>query len=122
VFFAGGNADSVTSGKKGRPGVGWFIQAYHVLTRAMRKRIQRLYIVHERKWVRVLVEVFSSIASPKFRKKIVHGTSYFAELRRDTEALIFTDSFYSDTVGAAHRHQELTCTTVSVSERSRCLA
>jgi len=75
VFFAGGNADSVTGGKKGHPGVGWFIQAYHVLTRAMRKRIQKLYIVHERKWVRMLVEVFSTIASPKFRRKIVHASS-----------------------------------------------
>ncbi|KIW05355.1 uncharacterized protein PV09_03871 [Verruconis gallopava] len=75
VFFAGGSADSATSGKKGYPGVGWVIQAYHVLSRAMRKRIQRLYIVHERKWVRMLVEVFSTIASPKFRKKIVHAAT-----------------------------------------------
>lgn len=75
VVFAGGNADSATSGRKGHPGVGWFIQAYHVLTRAMRKRIQKLYIVHERRWVRVLSEVFSTIASPKFRRKIVHASS-----------------------------------------------
>jgi Divergent CRAL/TRIO domain len=43
------------------------------LTRAMRKRLQKLYIVHERAWVRFLVEMFSTIVSPKFRKKIIHG-------------------------------------------------
>ena len=73
VFFAGGGANGATAVRKGRPGWGWFLQAYHVLTRATRKRLQSLYIVHERKWVRVLVEMFSTVVSPKFRKKIVHG-------------------------------------------------
>lgn len=73
IFFAGGSAEGATSTKKNRPGWGWFVQAYHVLSRAMRKRIQRLYIVHERRWVRMLVEAFSTVASPKFRRKIVHG-------------------------------------------------
>lgn len=73
IFFAGGSADGATSTKKNRPNWGWFVQAYHVLSRAMRKRIKRLYIVHERRWVRMLVEAFSTVASPKFRRKIVHG-------------------------------------------------
>lgn len=73
IFFAGGNLDAATATKKNRPGWGWFIQAYHVLSRAMRKRLQKLYIVHERSWVRILVEMFSTIVSPKFRRKIVHG-------------------------------------------------
>lgn len=73
VFLAGGNPESATSQRKSRPGWGWFVQAYHVLSRAMRKRLQKLYIVHERSWVRVLVEMFSTIVSPKFRRKIVHG-------------------------------------------------
>lgn len=73
IFFAGGDAERAAGSKKNRPGWGWFIQAYHVLSRAMRKRLQRLYIVHERSWVRILVEMFSSIVSPKFRRKIVHG-------------------------------------------------
>ncbi|KAI9876071.1 MAG: hypothetical protein M1830_007412, partial [Pleopsidium flavum] len=72
VFFAGGGGDGVTAIKKGRPGLGWFLQAYHLLTRATRKRLQKLYIVHEKSWIRVLVEMFSTIVSPKFRKKIVH--------------------------------------------------
>ena len=75
VFFAGGNGDGVTAIKRGRPGLGWFVQAYHLLTRATRKRLQKLYIVHERSWIRMLVEMFSTIVSPKFRKKIVHGES-----------------------------------------------
>lgn len=73
IFFAGGNPESSSSLKKDRPGWGWFIQAYHVLSRAMRKRIQKLYIVHERTWVRILVEMFSTIVSSKFRKKIEHS-------------------------------------------------
>lgn len=74
VFFAGGGGgDEATQTKKSRPGWGWFLQAYHVLTRATRKRLQKLYIVHEKKWIKVLVETFASIVSPKFRKKIIHG-------------------------------------------------
>ena len=73
VFFAGGG-EGAAAKKSGRPSWAWFIQAYNVLSRAMRKRIQRLYIVHEKSWVRVLVEMFSTVVSPKFRKKVVHGT------------------------------------------------
>ena len=72
VFFAGDSDGSATS-KRNRPGWGWFLQAYHVLSRAMRKRLQRLYIVHEKAWVRILTEIFSTIVSPKFRRKIIHG-------------------------------------------------
>lgn len=72
VFFAGDSDGSATT-RKNRPGWGWFLQAYHVLTRAMRKRLQKLYIVHEKAWVRILTEVFSTIVSPKFRRKIIHG-------------------------------------------------
>lgn len=74
IFFAGDSDGSATT-KKHRPGWNWFLQAYYVLTRAMRKRLQKLYIVHEKSWVRILVEIFSTIASPKFRRKITHGMS-----------------------------------------------
>lgn len=74
VFFAGGGS-SGNGSRKGRPGAGWFLQAYHKLTRVVRKRLQKLYVVHERNWIRVLVEVFSTIVSPKFRRKIVHRES-----------------------------------------------
>jgi Rho GTPase-activating protein 1 len=71
VFFAG-DGDTGATTKKHRPGWGWFLQAYHVLSRAMRKRLQKLYIVHEKAWVRILTEIFSTIVSPKFRRKIYH--------------------------------------------------
>ena len=72
IFFAGGQPEGATSEKKQGPGMGWYLQAYHVLSRATRKKLQRLYIVHPRTWVRVLVGVFGTIVSPKFRRKIVH--------------------------------------------------
>ncbi|TKX18615.1 divergent CRAL/TRIO domain-containing protein [Elsinoe australis] len=72
VFFAGGQPESVTGEKKSGPGIAWFIQVYQVLGRALRKRLQKIYIVHERSWVRVLTEVFGTIVSPKFKKKVVH--------------------------------------------------
>lgn len=74
VFFAGDGEGSAASRKR-MPGWGWFLQAYHVLSRAMRKRLQKLYIVHEKAWVRILTEIFSTIVSPKFRRKIYHGMS-----------------------------------------------
>ncbi len=73
VFFAGGGSNGATAKKKGRPGWGWLLQAYNLLTRATRKRLQKLYIVHEKNWIRVLFEMFSTAVSPKFRKKVVHG-------------------------------------------------
>lgn len=72
VFFAGGQPESATGDKKSGPGVGWYIQVYQVLSRALRKRLQKIWIVHERSWVRVLTEVLGTIASPKFKKKVVH--------------------------------------------------
>nr|POE82257.1 rho gtpase-activating protein 1 [Quercus suber] len=72
VFFAGGQPEGATSEKKQGPGMGWYLQAYHVLSRATRKRLERLYIVHPRTWVRVLIGVFGTIVSPKFRRKIIH--------------------------------------------------
>jgi Rho GTPase-activating protein 1 len=78
VFFAGGQTDSATSEKKQGANTGWYLQAYHVLSRATRKKLQRLYIVHPRTWVRVLISIFGTIVSPKFRRKIVHVNSLTA--------------------------------------------
>ena len=72
VFFAGGEDQGGHDSKKGRPSFGWIVQAYNILSRAMRKRLQKLYLVHERRWVRVVSEMFSTIVSPKFRRKVVH--------------------------------------------------
>lgn len=38
----------------------------------MRKRIRKLWVVHERAWVRVILEVMAGVVSVKFRKKVVH--------------------------------------------------
>lgn len=72
IFFAGGQPDSATQEKRQGPGMGWYLQAYHVLSRATRKKLQRLWIVHPRTWVRVLLGVFGTVVSPKFRRKIGH--------------------------------------------------
>ncbi|KAL6703017.1 hypothetical protein ACN47E_010293 [Coniothyrium glycines] len=94
IFFAGDGDGSATS-KKHRPGWGWFLQAYHVLSRAMRKRLQKLYIVHEKAWVRILTEIFSTIVSPKFRRKIYHLSS-LTQLAREIriEDLLIPPSTY----------------------------
>ncbi|KAI9840172.1 MAG: hypothetical protein M1838_004190 [Thelocarpon superellum] len=78
VFFAGAGGDGGSSSRKGRPGWVWIVQAYNVLTRATRKRLQKLYIVHERAWVRIIVETLSTIVSPKSRKKILHCSTLTA--------------------------------------------
>ena len=72
IFFAGGEDQGGHDSKRGKPSFGWIMQAYNILSRAMRKRLQKLYLVHERRWVRVASEMFSTIVSPKFRRKVVH--------------------------------------------------
>ena len=91
IFFAGGkgsdtygskrtNDDGEEGGgeaaspKKKGPGFGWTMRAYNALNRVTRKRLQKLWIVHQKGWVRVLLEMFATVVSPKFRKKVVHGT------------------------------------------------
>lgn len=106
ILFAGGPEDGATSAKKSYPGIGWFLQAYHVLSRAMRKRIQRLYIVHQRTWIRMMFEVFSTVASPKFRKKIVHGTGriYWDGKEKKLMACDYS-SIFIEWTGTAHSYR-----------------
>ncbi|KAK3171169.1 hypothetical protein OEA41_003253 [Lepraria neglecta] len=94
VFFAGGGGgNEAMQTKKARPGWGWFLQAYHVLNRATRKRLQKLYLVHEKNWIRVLVEMFATVVSPKFRKKIVHGEAPYMNRKRLPRVLREATSF-----------------------------
>lgn len=73
VFFAGGSEERGDNDrKKDRPSITWTLQAYNLLGRAMRKRLTHLYLVHERRWVRVVTELFNTIVSPKFRRKVIH--------------------------------------------------
>ncbi|KAL5120109.1 hypothetical protein ACEQ8H_001934 [Pleosporales sp. CAS-2024a] len=97
VFFAG-DGDTGATTKKHRPGWGWFLQAYHVLSRAMRKRLQKLYIVHEKAWVRILTEIFSTIVSPKFRRKIHHYSTltHLAQSIQVENLLIPSSTYLTD--------------------------
>ncbi|KAI5784716.1 hypothetical protein EDC01DRAFT_207125 [Geopyxis carbonaria] len=96
VFFAGGAAAGAAKNEKGnRPNWAWTLQAYHLvgpisqclswfvrdmeeadgdsqLGRAVRKKIKKLWVVHERAWVRILFEMMAGVVSVKFRKKVVH--------------------------------------------------
>lgn len=95
VFFAGGKGHGTTTARKGRPGWGWFLQAYHLLTRATRKRLQKLYIVHEKAWIRFLVGMFSTVVSPKFYKKVIHvSTLSQLALHIPIENLLIPPSVY----------------------------
>ena len=95
VFLAGGEDRPSDAPKKARPGWSWFLQAYQILSRAMRKRLQKLYLVHERRWIRVMSETFSTIVSPKFRRKVVHVSSLSAlALHIPIEDLLIPPSAY----------------------------
>ena len=95
VFFAGGDEHSASDTKKGRPSWGWIVQAYQVLSRATRKRLQKLYLVHERRWIRVVWDMFSNLISPKFRRKVVHASSLSAlALHIPIEHLLIPPSAY----------------------------
>lgn len=95
IFFAGGQPESATSEKKTGPGIGWYLQTYHVLSRAVRKRLSKLYVVHERSWVRILIEVFGTIVSPKFKKKIIHcNTLSGLAMHMPIEKLLIPPSVY----------------------------
>ena len=73
IFFAGAGEQGAVKVKKGLPGWGWLSQAYNLLTRVLRKRLHKLYIVHEKTWIRMLIETFSTIVTSKGRRKIVHS-------------------------------------------------
>ncbi|KAH8150678.1 uncharacterized protein LAJ45_05374 [Morchella importuna] len=84
VFFSGGGGMPGTGGTNNggasvsqgnRPSWAWTLQAYNLLGRAVRKRIRRLWVVHEKAWVRILFEMMAGVVSVKFRKKVVHLNS-----------------------------------------------
>ncbi|KAK6499631.1 hypothetical protein TWF481_009996 [Arthrobotrys musiformis] len=74
IFFSGGSG-SRDRDAKSRPTWSWFMQAYSLLGRAVRKRIKKLWIVHERAWVRIMLEMLSGVVSQKFRRKVLHVSS-----------------------------------------------
>ena len=95
VFFAGAGGNAATQTKKGRPSWQWFRQAYNTLTRAKRKRLQKLYVVHDKNFIRLLIEFFASVVSPKFRKKLIHvSTLSGLALHMPIEDLLIPPSAY----------------------------
>ncbi|KAK1075278.1 hypothetical protein LTR33_009562 [Friedmanniomyces endolithicus] len=95
IFFAGGQPEGATTERRQGAGMGWYLQAYHVLSRATRKKLRRLYIVHPRAWVRVLIGVFGTVVSPKFKRKIVHvSTLSQLALHIPIERLLIPPSTY----------------------------
>lgn len=124
VFFAGGGGgNEAMQTKKARPGWGWFLQAYRVLNRATRKRLQKLYLVHEKNWIRVLVEMFATVVSPKFRKKIVHGEPPYLNRKRcypsETQAdrVFAFDSLYLKRTSSAYPNRGSAGSSIRVPDR-----
>ncbi|KAI4229393.1 MAG: hypothetical protein L6R36_000934 [Xanthoria steineri] len=72
LFFAKASADDAGKpSKKRRPGWQWCVQTYQLLSRILRKRLSRLWIVGAESWVRMLVEGVMVISGGKGRKKVV---------------------------------------------------
>ncbi|KAA8910695.1 hypothetical protein FN846DRAFT_888236 [Sphaerosporella brunnea] len=97
IFFAGGGGDKKGE-PTGRPTWKWTLQAYTLvgvfreiagtvqddrqsdladgtggqLGRAVRKKIRKLWVVHEKNWIRAIFELMANVVSPKFKKKVVH--------------------------------------------------
>ncbi|KAI4169643.1 MAG: hypothetical protein LQ343_005582 [Gyalolechia ehrenbergii] len=67
---AADNTDSTNAARKKLPGWQWLVQTYGLLSRVLRKRLRRLWIVGAEKWVRVLVEGVLIVSSGKGRKKV----------------------------------------------------
>lgn len=67
VFFA--------CGAPNKPSWSWVAKTYAMLDRPTKKRIKRLYVVHESWWVRAVTEMLRGVVSSKFKRKIVHVSS-----------------------------------------------
>lgn len=67
VFFACGAPTT--------PSWAWISRMYTMLSRDVKKRVGKVYIVHESWWVRAVTEMFRGIISSKFQEKIHHISS-----------------------------------------------
>ncbi|KAL8763796.1 MAG: hypothetical protein Q9184_000498 [Pyrenodesmia sp. 2 TL-2023] len=66
IFFAHPAED-----KKKLPGWQWLVHTYGLLSRVLRKRLKRLWVVGAERWVRVLVEgVMTVVGTAKGRRKV----------------------------------------------------
>lgn len=67
IFFA--------CGAPNKPSWSWVAKTYSMLDRPTKKRIKKLYVVHESWWVRAVTEMLRGVVSSKFKRKIVHVSS-----------------------------------------------
>lgn len=73
VFFA--------CGAPNKPSWSWISKIYAMLDRQVKKRVGKVYVVHESWWVRAVTEMFRGVVSSKFKKKMVH-VSCLSELAK----------------------------------------
>ncbi|KAL8874165.1 MAG: hypothetical protein Q9174_000470 [Haloplaca sp. 1 TL-2023] len=62
--------------KKKRPGWQWYIQTYQLLSRVVRKRIRKLWVVGAEKWLRMLVEGVLVMGGEKGRRKVLFAKGW----------------------------------------------
>lgn len=62
-------------GAPNKPSWSWVAQTYAMLERPVRKRVRKIYVVHESWWVRTITQMLRGVVSAKFKSKIVHVSS-----------------------------------------------
>jgi Rho GTPase-activating protein 1 len=62
-------------GAPSKPSWSWVAKTYAMLERPTKKRIKKIYVVHESWWVRAMIEMLRGVVSSKFKSKIVHVSS-----------------------------------------------
>lgn len=67
VFFA--------CGAPQRPSWSWATKTYAMIERDVKKRVRKVYVVHESWWVRAVTEMLGGFISAKFKAKIHHVSS-----------------------------------------------
>ncbi|ANB13371.1 Ecm25p [Sugiyamaella lignohabitans] len=62
-------------GAPNKPSWSWVAKAYSMLDHDFKKRVKKVYVVHESWWVRAITEMLRGVVSTKFKKKVVHVSS-----------------------------------------------
>lgn len=76
VFFA--------CGAPQRPSWSWATKTYAMIERDVKKRVRKVYVVHESWWVRAVTEMLGGFISTKFKAKI-HHVSSLSQLAREID-------------------------------------
>lgn len=76
VFFA--------CGAPQRPSWSWATKTYAMIERDVKKRVRKVYVVHESWWVRAVTEMLGGFISTKFKAKIHHVAS-LSQLAREID-------------------------------------